>query len=139
MNQKTEVSAGGVVYKKTDEGIRVLISKHSGYHKWVLPKGRVERGESLENTAIREVEEEVGVKAKIVAQIGTPESYIYTFNGERISKTVHYFLMEYISGSHDDHDFEMEEVEWVSIDEAIARMGFEGAKNILEKARGMIE
>src|SRR5260221_3257610 len=126
MNSKTEISAGGVVFRKNGEGYEVLISKHSGYHKWVLPKGRGEKGESLEATAIREVEEEVGVRAKIVEKIGEPEEYIYTFGGERIFKKVYYFLMQYVSGSEKDHDFEMEEVKWATFDEPIALMGYDG-------------
>ncbi len=85
---KTEISAGGVVYRKIDGEYEVLISKHSGYHKWVLPKGLVEKGEKLEETAEREVEEEVGVKAKITGKIDPPEEYVYTLNGERIFKSV---------------------------------------------------
>ena len=67
MKQTTleEVSAGGVVYRKTQDKLEFLIGKHSGYHKWVLPKGLVEKGESREEAAVREVEEEVGVVAKI--------------------------------------------------------------------------
>ena len=61
-----EISAGGVVYRKTGDKIEFILGKHSGYHKWVLPKGLVERGESQTEAAVREVEEEVGVKAQIV-------------------------------------------------------------------------
>ena len=67
-----EKSAGGVVFRRISESanqparIEFLIGKHSGYHKWVLPKGLVERGESATETAVREVMEEVGVEAKIV-------------------------------------------------------------------------
>jgi 8-oxo-dGTP pyrophosphatase MutT (NUDIX family) len=98
MKQTTveEVSAGGVVYrvvreitnlKFSNSQIRYefLIGKHSGYHKWVLPKGLVERGESQMEAAVREVAEEVGVQARIVdlpAQAGmaplkTIEYYYY--------------------------------------------------------------
>ena len=68
---RSEYSAGGCVYKQrtADSGQRTvkwLLGKHSGYHKWVLPKGLIENGETAEATALREVEEEMGVKAKIV-------------------------------------------------------------------------
>ena len=139
MKNRNEISAGGVVYRKVNGGFEVLISKHSGYHKWVLPKGLVERGEKLEETAVREVEEEVGVKAKIISNIGDPEEYVYTFNSEKVFKKVYYFLMEYVSGSESDHDFEMEDVVWVSFDEAIERMGYDGAKRILAKAKQLCQ
>lgn len=136
---RTEVSAGGVVYRKAGDTYEVLISKHSGYHKWVLPKGLVEHGESLEQTAVREVAEEVGVTAKIIQEITGPERYVYTFNGETIDKQVQYFLMEYVSGSETDHDFEMEDVAWVSFDEAIKRMGYDGAKRVLQDAKTLVD
>jgi 8-oxo-dGTP pyrophosphatase MutT (NUDIX family) len=67
---KQEHSAGGVVYKKFTVNseqltVKYLLGKHSGYHKWVLPKGLIEAGETPEQTAVREVLEEMGVRAKI--------------------------------------------------------------------------
>jgi 8-oxo-dGTP pyrophosphatase MutT (NUDIX family) len=88
---RSEYSAGGCVYKQwaahgPSTKLRIngrwtvkwLLGKHSGYHKWVLPKGLIESGEKATSTAIREVEEEMGVKAKIVR--GKPvhiEKYVY--------------------------------------------------------------
>lgn len=138
MKSRTEVSAGGVVYRQAQPGHEVLVSKHSGYHKWVLPKGLVERGESLEDTAIREVAEETGIRAKIVSKIGTPEEYVYILHGERIFKKVYYFLMEYVSGSESEHDFEMEEVKWVTFSEGIDLMGYDGAKRVLREAQKLL-
>jgi len=65
---KREFSAGCLVFKKQDGLFLFLLGKHSGYHKWVLPKGLIEEGEKGWQTAIRETEEEVGVKARIVDQ-----------------------------------------------------------------------
>jgi hypothetical protein len=56
----------------------------------------------------------------------------------RVFKTVHYFLMEYQSGSVLDHDHEMDEVKWVSMDEAQALMGFKGAQDVLKRAQSQI-
>ncbi len=69
---KREFSAGCVVYKKLKVKsqklkIQFLIGKHSGYHKWVLPKGLIEPGEKDWQTALRETEEEMGVKAKLAS------------------------------------------------------------------------
>jgi len=134
MNSKTEVSAGGVVYKKENDTTFWLIAKHSGYHQWGLPKGLVEKDEELEATALREVQEETGIKAKIIQQIPEPESYVYSHNGKRIFKTVHYFLMEYVTGNIEDHDWETEEVLWVDFDRAKFLLHYEGAKTTLQKA-----
>lgn len=136
---KREFSAGGAVYKKDGAKILWLVCQHSGYHKWVLPKGLIDPGEKTEETAIREVEEECGIKTKIVAKIPEPEKYIYTMNGEKIFKLVQYFLMEYVTGDIANHDFEMEAVEWLTYDKALGRLNWHGAKEVLTKAKKLLE
>jgi 8-oxo-dGTP pyrophosphatase MutT (NUDIX family) len=75
---KREFSAGGVVYKKFGNSYKFLLGKHSGYQKWVLPKGLIEVGERSWQTALRETEEEMGVKAKIVLEEPLyKETYFY--------------------------------------------------------------
>ncbi|AKM78775.1 MAG: AP4A hydrolase [Candidatus Beckwithbacteria bacterium GW2011_GWB1_47_15] len=137
---RREFSAGGVVYRKLEvrnskHETVWLVCKHSGYHRWVLPKGLVEKGESLKDTAVREVEEECGVRAKVIAKIPEPERYVYTMAGQKVFKLVTYFLMEYQSGNIKDHSWEMEEVEWLEFDQAVKRVEFKGAKEVLEKAK----
>ena len=138
-NTKREFSAGGAVYKKNGDKILWLVCQHSGYHKWVLPKGLIDPGEKSAETAVREVEEETGVKTKIIAKIPEPEKYIYTMNGTRIFKLVQYFLMEYVSGDIANHDFEMEAVEWLPYEEASKKLNFHGAKTVLEKAKKLLQ
>ena len=134
MLSKREFSSGGAVYKKDGGQVLWLVAKHSGYHKWVLPKGLIDGGEKAEETAAREVEEECGIKTKIIAKIPEPEKYVYTMNGVRIFKLVVYFLMEYVSGDIKNHDFEMEAVEWLPYDDAYKKLNFHGAKTVLAKA-----
>jgi 8-oxo-dGTP diphosphatase len=138
LKSRPEVSAGGVVYRRASDGVEVLICKDAGYHKWVLPKGLVDAGETPDTAALREVREEVGVTARIIAPLRA-EKYIYTARGVRVFKTVHYFLMEYESGSEADHDHEMEAVRWVSLDDAIDLMGYQGAKDVLREAKMRLE
>ncbi len=140
MKSRDEVSAGGVVYRWTTHGVEVLICKDAGYHRWVLPKGWVNKGENLGETAVREVREEVGVRARIVESLGEPEKYVYTAQGGvRVFKTVHYFLMIYESGSEADHDAEMEEVRWVTPEQAIELLAYQGAKNVVARASARIK
>ena len=139
MDTKREFSSGGAVYKPGGDQVLWLVCQHSGYHKWVLPKGLIDPGEKADQTAVREVEEETGIKAKIIAKIPDPEKYVYTMNGARIFKLVQYFLMEYVSGDIANHDFEMEAVEWLSYDQALEKLNFHGAKAVLTKAKKLLE
>jgi 8-oxo-dGTP pyrophosphatase MutT (NUDIX family) len=139
MPSRNEISAGGVVYRHSKDGYEILICKDAGYHRWVLPKGLVNKGESYEQTALREVQEETGVTARLVAPLGEPEKYIYTARGVRVFKSVYYFLFEYQSGSESHHDHEMEAVQWVSFDEALSMLGYQGAKKVVRSARAFLE
>lgn len=86
----TETSAGGIVVYKSQAGWLVLLMKDMK-NNWTFPKGKREDGEDLEETAIREIEEEVGMtKLRCIAQL-SPTTYWYT-RGKSIKKTVHYFL-----------------------------------------------
>lgn len=138
MKTRDEVSAGGVVYRNTGDEIEVLICKDAGYHRWVLPKGIVHQGETYQEAALREVEEETGVRAALKVQLGEPEKYVYMANGIRVFKSVYYFLLEYESGSIDQHDAEMEDVRWVSIETAMQMLAYEGAKNIVRRAKTVL-
>ena len=132
----SEHSAGGIVFRRKDKGKTTewLVSKHSGYHKWVLPKGIIESGELPEDAALREVSEETGIKAKIVNKIMPTITYKYTKNGILVNKKVEFFLMEYASGDIKDHCWEMEEVQWVIAEEALRLLEFPTEKRVFEQA-----
>lgn len=103
---------------------------------WCLPKGIINTGENPEITAIREVEEETGLKGKIVGELGKI-SYWFFIKEENVKckKTVYFFLMEYQGGDISRHDFEVDSVSWFSVDEAIKRAGYKSEREILEKAK----
>src|SRR3990167_5212985 len=122
MKHKEEVSAGGIVYKKIDSKILWLITQHSQHKGWSFPKGLIgdeNKGEPMEEAALREVQEEGGVKAKIVNKEPVKISYKYRFEDYLIDKNVYYFLMEYISGDPKDHDWEVAEARFLPQDEII--------------------
>lgn len=132
---KTEISAGGIVYQKRGNEYYWLITKHSQNKNWSFPKGLVgdtNKDEPLEAAALREVEEEGGVKAKIIRKIETPSRYIYTFREQKIDKTVWYFLMEYVNGNPEDHDEEMDEAKFVTAKEALETLNYENDRRIFE-------
>ncbi|KKP51286.1 MAG: NUDIX hydrolase [Candidatus Roizmanbacteria bacterium GW2011_GWA2_33_33] len=122
-----QVSAGGIVYKKISNPYSLvpnpytwLICRHSQHKGWVFPKGfvgDVNKNESNETAALREVEEEGGVKAKIVSRKPIETHYEFELKGTLFKKTVFLFLMEYLSGDPKNHDWEMSEAKFVTEEE----------------------
>jgi 8-oxo-dGTP pyrophosphatase MutT (NUDIX family) len=100
---------------------------------WGLPKGLVEEGESPEATAAREVREETGYRGTIRAPVGDV-SYWFVWEGTRIRKTVHFFLMDAAEEAPGPRDEEMEEVRWFPLEEAAGVAGFDSEKDIIGRA-----
>src|SRR4030042_777346 len=126
---KFETSAGGVVYRKVNNKIEFLIVQHSGHHRWVLPKGWIDTGETKEQTALREVKEEAGVDAEIQEYVGEITIFYTNSSKEKVRKTSHFFLMKYKSGNPEkDHGWEVENTSWLSADEANNKLDYPGEK-----------
>ena len=100
---------------------------------WSLPKGTPNDGESVEQTALREVAEETGLQVRIVSEVG-PIEYWFMQRGVRVHKTVHYFLMEATGGDISAHDHEFDEVRWMPLDEARRMMSYPTEREIVEQA-----
>ena len=132
-----EFSAGGVVIKKETKKIFILVAQHSQHHGWVFPKGIIDKGEKKEETALREVKEETGIIGKITGPL-QPVTYWYNLDGEKIKKTVYYFLMEFVGGDTNDHDYEMEHVEWIPKEEVPERLTYKSDKIVWEEAEKLI-
>ena len=138
---KLEFSAGGIVFKKDGAGIKILVCQHSQHHGWVFPKGLIGdhiKNEGKEETALREVEEETGVRGKILKPL-EPIQYWYVFEGEKIKKTVYYYLMEYISGDITKHDIEMENVEWLEPKKVEGKLTYKSDKDIWKETKKLIK
>jgi 8-oxo-dGTP pyrophosphatase MutT (NUDIX family) len=135
-----EVSAGGVVYRRGDDGIEVVLASRRtrrGQLAWGLAKGGIEHGETKEVAAIREVREETGMTAEIEADLGDTK-YMYVWDDIRIRKTVHFFLMRHTGGNVDDRDDEMEEIRWFPLERAIKRAAYRGERDMLVKASELL-
>jgi 8-oxo-dGTP pyrophosphatase MutT (NUDIX family) len=105
---------------------------------WVLPKGTVEAGETLEQTALREVSEETGLQVRSLESVGSI-GYTFVREGTRIHKTVHFFLMEPVGGDLAEHDQEFEAVHWVPLDEALALLSHETERDVIVRALPAID
>jgi len=109
---------------------------------WSLPGGKVDQKDEpdvLRKSLKREVQEETGIKARLVARIPETETYVYQQNGVKIFKRVVYFLMEYVSGKTKNHSFETEEVAWLPYKEALEKLEFKGAKEVLKRAKKLLK
>jgi 8-oxo-dGTP pyrophosphatase MutT (NUDIX family) len=136
----TEVSAGGVVYRRTDDGLEVVLASRRtrrGDLAWGLAKGGIEDGETKEQAAIREVREETGLTATIEADLGDTK-YMYVWEDVRIRKTVHFFLMRWTGGDPGDRDDEMEEIRWFPMERAMKRAAYRGERDILARAAELL-
>lgn len=141
LSQAVATSAGGIVIRLRDGALQLVVGRRRRERDgvtWTLPKGTPHEGETTEQTALREVAEETGLEVRIVAPVGAIE-YFFTQDGQRVHKTVHYFLMEPVGGSLDDHDHEFDEVRWMSIDEARRLMSFDTERQIVEEALPMVQ
>jgi 8-oxo-dGTP pyrophosphatase MutT (NUDIX family) len=132
------VSAGGVVYRRGDGGIEVVICGRDSDGVWGLPKGTPDAGESLEQTAVREVTEETGLVVRIVDKVGVVE-YWFARDGVRYHKWVHHYLLEATGGDTTEHDHEYDRVEWRPVERALKTLSFKNEVDIVHKARQMIE
>lgn len=135
-----ETSAGGLVVRRDGRHEQAaLIARYDRRRRlvWSLPKGHVEPGETVEQAALREVLEETGVTASIVAPLGVIDFW-FAVDDRRIHKTVHHFLMRYESGQINDEDPEVVDVAWVDLDEVGDRLAYRDERRLVAKARGML-
>ena len=130
---RTATAAGGVVMRGAGEDAEVVLAGRSNDGTWVLPKGTPDAGESIEETALREVREETGLDVSIVAPIGVID-YWFAVPGERVHKFVHFFLMRANGGDMAQHDHEYDDVRWVNVRDARRMLSFETYREILDRA-----
>lgn len=140
MRTRRQTSAGGVVIRDGVHGQEVLLASRRtrrGELVWGLPKGLVEDGEDPQETALREVLEETGYRGEVRAPLGEV-SYWFVWEGTRIRKTVHFFLMDDSGRDPEERDLEMEEVRWFPLDEAADVAGFSSEKDVIRKAAEVV-
>ncbi len=128
-----EISAGAVVYRM-QQGAPVYLLLHYESGHWDFPKGNVERGEALEETVRREVEEETGIgDLSLAADFKEEIEYFYRRAGKNIFKKV-IFLLGETREERVTLSYEHIGYEWLPYEKALERLTFKNAKEILKKA-----
>jgi 8-oxo-dGTP pyrophosphatase MutT (NUDIX family) len=125
--------AGGIVFRGNDRDISILLvtSKKEDGH-WIFPKGHIEPGESADVAALRETSEEAGIEGELVGEVGEPLEF--TWGGKRYR--VRYFLIRARSETpHTDGRTK----EWLSFEEALARLTYDDTRQLLRDARPVME
>jgi 8-oxo-dGTP pyrophosphatase MutT (NUDIX family) len=136
---KREFSAGGVLVRRLRGRwmMAAIRPRRDGTPVWALPKGHIDPGESGEQTALREVEEETGARGRSLGKLGDVR-YVYTWKGERIFKVVSFFLVRYAGGRLGElppaFRHEVEEVRWVPLEEAPTLLAYKGEREMAAKA-----
>jgi 8-oxo-dGTP pyrophosphatase MutT (NUDIX family) len=130
---KREFSAGGVLVRRLRGRWWVAAIRPAGKEPgvWALPKGLISRGDRAEQTALREVEEETGLRGRPDGKLGDVK-YVYTWAGERIFKVVSFFLLRYVGGRIGDlppeSAHEVAEARWLPLDEAPRLLAYKGER-----------
>ena len=136
MRTARAVSAGGVVLAELRPDARVALVAHRsvrGSLHWTLPKGAQEPGETVEQTALREVREETGLEVELVGPLDTIDYwFVWAPEQTRYHKFVHYFLMRAVGGDFARHDAEMEEADWFTLEQARRWMAFANERKLLD-------
>ncbi len=141
-------SAGGVVARLNEKGMpEIVIVGRSEENLWALPKGSPDQGESIEQTAIREVQEETGLQVEIIASLNhTRYSFVHSIANRMLSmrvnprqnvkirKTVHWYLMSSIGGDFSQHDDEYDVVKWAPVEEASHSLTYRSEAQIAQQA-----
>ena len=127
------MSAGGVVYREDAGSLLIALCGRTRTGTWNLPKGTPDDGETVEQTALREVQEETGLEVEIESQLGHIE-YWFTRESTRFHKLVHFYLMGERGGSFDLHAPEFDIVQWSPAVQAIRSLTFETEADIVRRA-----
>jgi len=134
-----EISAGGIIYRRRGVHIEIFFIKDP-YGRWTFPKGHQELGETLIETATREIEEETGLsQLRFIAPIGRT-TFRFRQEGHLIQKAVHFFLFEALPTAQEKMTGEgaIWEASWVRAHQAFHTSGYRNLDRLLSKALRLI-
>ena len=131
------LSAGGIVLRREKDSVLIIIvEREKGVEeKWApilrqLPKGGCKQGETLEQTALREVLEETGYRARILGKAGET-GWSYERDGQIWDETVHYYFMQPLTLDTQEHDEEFDYVRWFDIKQAARILSYPEERELL--------
>jgi 8-oxo-dGTP pyrophosphatase MutT (NUDIX family) len=133
------VSAGGVVYRHGKDGTEVVVCGRTSEGLWALPKGSPMDGETLEVTALREVQEETGLLVAIDDTVGSIQYRFTGPDGTVYDKRVWHYLMRPTGGNLEAHDVEFDAVRWASAEEALRLLRHPNEREIVRRAVRLIQ
>lgn len=135
---RVETSAGGVVFRRGSQAEVLLI--RDPYANWGLPKGHIEGGETPEQAALREVEEETGLASlEVVAQLPTIDWY-FRDRGKLVHKFCHFFLLEAITGEPVPQLEEgITECQWLVVGDAVHTVSYANARDVIIAAASLLQ
>jgi len=120
---------------RQDDRLEVCLINPVGRRVWGLPKGGVEPGETPEQAALREIEEETGMAGVVERELGSIDYWFYARDrGGRIHKTVHFFLVRATDGTTEAHDDEVREARWMDARDALRLMTYPNEREMVRKA-----
>jgi 8-oxo-dGTP pyrophosphatase MutT (NUDIX family) len=137
-----ETSAGGLVVDHRGSGARgALIGRtdRRGRLLWSLPKGHVEPGETEQQAAVREVQEETGIHGEVLAELGVIDFW-FVADGRRVHKTVHHYLLlaDRPDQELSDADVEVTEVAWVPLDQLAERLAYADERRLVKRVTALL-
>lgn len=131
-----EVSAGGVVYYEENNQLSILLIEDRS-HKLTLPKGKSEEGETIEETALREIKEETGIEGEIIKPLDKVYYEYYHPIYNKVEKEVHFYLVKALTNEISVQLSEINSAAWYSLEDTWRKqqdLGYENNLNILKMA-----
>ena len=135
---KHERSAGGLVLRREGQDYSGLLIGRSTPRIWSLPKGHIEPNETIEDAALREVQEETGIEASIIVKLSDIRYWFYA-NKLKHSKIVHFYLMRYVAGSPTPQIGEVDETLWARLDALSEMLTHVNERRLIEIAQTMVK